>query len=472
MQLGVNLDSVDQRKNPLLRSAIWNHSENLEKQEVHISLEAENAKTIWNQLRNYLPLFALFKSDRTSTDQDDEAQDPMKLAIKDAIQTEKDEINKIVEVVTEKVKKVAERTVEKVKEMDPELASQLEPKITTKPWHNLFSVKLTDDEKIPINKRGSGTRRLVLINFFRAKAEEHAEGSETGIIYAVEEPETTQHPRNQVMLVKALSDLAEQYGNQVLLSTHSPILASRFKSDSLRYITNKGSQPSIRLCHDANVMKEIVESLGILPDHNIKAFFGVEGGNDITFLRIISKILCEHDIPEIPDLGCAEDNGQLFFVPFGGSNLGLWVSRLESFRRPEFYLVDSDKNSDPKVHKLRERENCIVWVTIKGELENYIHPEVIKSCCPRYKGNGSCLEDVPELLAQANHEASESNVTRECVKSDTDGLKKKVSKAKKKLNSEIVTKMTPDLLKKIDPEDELIGWLREIGRVLQDNTND
>ena len=172
----VDLGKVDQRANPLLRSAIWKHAEKLEKQEVDISLDAENAKTIWNQLKDYLPYFALFKSDRISTDQDVEAQDPMKLAIKEATRTEKEDFNKIAQMVTDKVRKVADRTVEKIKEMDPELASQLEPQISTKPWHSLFSVRLTGDDDIPINKRGSGTRRLVLLNFFRAKAEEQAEG--------------------------------------------------------------------------------------------------------------------------------------------------------------------------------------------------------------------------------------------------------------------------------------------------------
>ncbi|MHB8392242.1 MAG: AAA family ATPase [Acidobacteriaceae bacterium] len=32
---------------------------------------------------------------------------------------------------------------------------------------------LTGDDQIPINKRGSGVRRLVLLSFFRAEAERH-----------------------------------------------------------------------------------------------------------------------------------------------------------------------------------------------------------------------------------------------------------------------------------------------------------
>ena len=356
-ELEIDLSKVNKTVKAALRGAVWNNAKDLVKCEVCVSLAKGSGKEIWDQLRTHLPVYALFKSDRPSTDQDAEAQDPMKLAVKEAIETVKVTLEEIEREVKENVQRVARRTVEKIKEMDVELANQLEPHVTTKPWHTLFSLSLTGDDEIHINKRGSGTRRLVLLNFFRAKAEEDAERNNSGVIYAIEEPETTQHPHNQVMLVKALADLAEQHGNQVFLSTHSPMLAHRFKSEALRFVTKNASQPIIRHGSDESTMQEIVDSLGILPDHNVMAFYGVEGGNDITFLRTISKMLSENKIPCIPDLGEAEDSGRLFFVPMGGSNLGLWVSRLEGLRRPEFYLVDSDKKSDPKVHELREREN-------------------------------------------------------------------------------------------------------------------
>ena len=464
-QLNVNLYNVDQRANPLLRSAIWKHSENLDKQEVHISLDAENAKTIWKQLWNYLPYFALFKSDRISTDQDAEAQDPMKVAIREAIRTEEEILGKIAQKVTKKVKKVADQTVEKIKEMSPELASQLEPHISTKPWHTLFSVRLTGDEDIPINKRGSGTRRLVLLNFFRVKAEEQAKESKTGVIYAIEEPETTQHPHNQIMLVKALTDLAEHSDSQVFLSTHSPMLARRFESDGLRFVTTNGLHPIIRYGCEEGTIEDIGKSLGVLPDHSVKAFLGVEGKHDIGFLRAISKMLSISNLKGIPDLSEAENSRELIMVLLGGSNLDQWAFRLAGLSRPEFYLVDSDKGCEDTIREWKER-GCTVWITKRKELENCIHPKIIKFCYPNYKGTGRCSEDVPKLFAQAVHEASESNVAWECVKSDAEALKKKVSRAKKRLNSEFVEKMTPDLLKEIDPKDEVIGWLKEMGKVL------
>lgn len=52
-------------------------------------------------------------------------------------------------------------------------------------------------------------RRLILLNYFRAEAERQRE-SDRSIIYALEEPETAQHPDWQRMLYSALVELSEQ----------------------------------------------------------------------------------------------------------------------------------------------------------------------------------------------------------------------------------------------------------------------
>lgn len=79
-------NDVDMRSNVALRRAIWNKCDDLKLQTVEIPLEKEDAKTIWKQLFKYLPEYALFRADRPSTDDDAEVQDPLKVAIKQAIQ--------------------------------------------------------------------------------------------------------------------------------------------------------------------------------------------------------------------------------------------------------------------------------------------------------------------------------------------------------------------------------------------------
>ncbi|MCG2957846.1 ATP-binding protein, partial [Escherichia coli] len=105
---------------------------------------------------------------------------------------------------------------------------------TNSKWVGLFNVGLNTDN-IPLNKRGSGVRRLVLVSFFKAEAERLlSEKNKQSIIYAIEEPETAQHPNNQKILQSAFVTLANEDNCQVLLTTHSPGFACDLPSDSIR----------------------------------------------------------------------------------------------------------------------------------------------------------------------------------------------------------------------------------------------
>ncbi len=151
----------------------------------------------------------------------------MKAAIKETVKSHEAQLNGLVEKVKAELESLAKKTVTKIQEMSPELAKTLNPQVKNKNWDTLFSVSLTGDDGISINKRGSGTRRLVLLNFFRAKAEDAAYSRGTGAIYAIEEPETSQHPNHQMMLLEAFQELTEQGHAQVILTTHTPTLAGR-----------------------------------------------------------------------------------------------------------------------------------------------------------------------------------------------------------------------------------------------------
>ncbi len=224
-ELNVDTSKIDPKINSQLRQQIWNSCPELDLAPKEIPLDKEGARKIWDQLKKHLPAFALFKSDRPSTDQDAEAQDPMKAAVREAIKAKETELKQVSDYVEREVKAIADRTVDKIREMDPNLASQLNPRFTPPNWSNVFKISLTGDEEIPINKRGSGVRRLILLNFFRAKAEQQASAKDAGgIIYAVEEPETSQHPDNQRMLMYALEELAEQPNCQTIVTTHTPTL--------------------------------------------------------------------------------------------------------------------------------------------------------------------------------------------------------------------------------------------------------
>ena len=239
---------ADVKKNAVMRKAIWEHyATDLQLGEIEIDVTKEDAKNIWDQLKNYMPLYSLFQSDRKNSDGDSEIQDPMKLAVQEILKDSniQTSLKQVATEVDSKLKEVADRTLEKLKEMNPEIANSLNPVIPsaeTLKWADVFkNVSISGDEDIPINKRGSGVKRLVLLNFFRAEAERRkTEKNVPDIIYAIEEPETSQHPDHLKKLIDAFIELSKGQHTQIILTTHSPAIVKMLDFEHLKLI--KGGQ--------------------------------------------------------------------------------------------------------------------------------------------------------------------------------------------------------------------------------------
>ncbi len=209
------------------------------------------SELIWEKLQAYMPLYSLFQADRKNTDDDNEVQDPFKDAIKEILSdnTIQQKLNEVATTVETKLNDVANRTLAKIREMDPAIAKTLQP--VTQPfdslnWQDIFkNVSIVSDENIPINKRGSGVKRLILLNFFRAEVERRQhETNLPNVIYAIEEPEISQHSENQKKLIEALTQLAQTAGVQVIITTHSPIIVKALNFNNIRIVSkdNKGSR--------------------------------------------------------------------------------------------------------------------------------------------------------------------------------------------------------------------------------------
>ncbi|RYD74366.1 MAG: hypothetical protein EOP84_20025, partial [Verrucomicrobiaceae bacterium] len=464
-ELGVDLTNVNQTIKTDVRKAIWEHVRDLQLQDSEIDLSAEAGKAAWDQIELHLPLYALFKSDRASTDQDGEAQDPMKAAIKEVVRNHEQQLNQMVEQIKAELERVAKKTVEKIQEMNPALANTLDPVVKNKNWDSLFSVSLTGDEGISINKRGSGTRRLILLNFFRAKAEDAATSRSTGVIYAIEEPETSQHPNYQVMLFEAFQELCNSGRAQILLTTHTPTLARKADRNSLRFITEEGGIPTVKHGNEDMTLAAIKETLGVLADHDVKVFVGVEGKWDIEFLKRISKLLHQSD-RTIPDLEAHEDTGSLVFIPLGGSSMELWATRLAGLDRPEIYITDRD-NQPPAQPKYQAqlsiwngRNGTTGLCSSKRELENYLHPDAIRTIAPTFPNAILDFDDVPLMTAEALHTADPQAPPWAGV--DSEKRKEKASRAKRRLNTTAADAMTVVMLRSSDPAGEIESWLRQI----------
>lgn len=242
------LECQDKTRNAELRKAIWNGKGNLELQTIEIEVAKIDAKNIWEQLKSYMPLYTLFQADRKNSDEDSEVQDPMRLAVREILgdPTIQAELAKVAESVKTRLDEVAAQTLAKLNELNPQIASSLNPQIpesSSLKWIDVFkNVSIAGDEDIPINKRGSGVKRLILISFFRAEAERRQrEAGLPSVVYAIEEPETSQHPEHQRALTSALVALSKAARTQILLTTHSPEIVKKLDFENLLLIA--GQQP-------------------------------------------------------------------------------------------------------------------------------------------------------------------------------------------------------------------------------------
>ncbi len=92
--------------------------------------------------------------------------------------------------------------------------------------------------------------------------------------------------------------------------------------------------PKVLLGKDDTTLELIKATLGVLPDHDVKVFLGVEGKWDIEFLKRISKLLHTTDAT-VPDLNVAEASGELVFIPWAVAawNCGQFALRVLIVRR-------------------------------------------------------------------------------------------------------------------------------------------
>lgn len=243
----------NQTINAVMRAAIWQHyNSQLQLDNIEIDVTKGDTKSIWDKLQTYLPLYSLFQSDRKNSDGDSEVQDPLKEAVKQILndKTLKTRFDEIATEVKNKLQDVATRTLAKIQEMNPEIANSLNPVIPATEslkWSDVFkSVSITGDEDIPINKRGSGVKRLILLNFFRAEAERRKSAENIpSIIYAIEEPETSQHTEHQKKLIKAFLELSNTPNTQVIITSHSAALVKELQFQHLRLVKSESTTKTI-----------------------------------------------------------------------------------------------------------------------------------------------------------------------------------------------------------------------------------
>jgi putative ATP-dependent endonuclease of the OLD family len=412
----VNQKGIEANKNynPDMRAKIYAHLEAqgllaLQDREVELDRpkdkngQFEDARRIWKKLSDrHLPVYELFKSEQVRGDKEAAVRSPLDATLKAAIRELETEFAPIAEKIEKQVAATTERTLERLRQDYPEVARNLVPQYKSPTWSKAFDLDvLRGDDDVPLNKRGAGVRRLVVLAFFQAEAEkkrqERAEGAVVPpVIYAIEEPETSQHPDFQRNIIRALEALADA-GDQVLLTTHVPGLAELLPTDSIRFIDKPegASTPRIRNGGDnKSVLVEAARSLGVLPNaipaQGAQVAIWVEGDTDVWVLdSFVGKLANAGRLP-------AQIEAERIYYVVGGSGdkLKAFINGeyLGALGLPQFYLRDSDKEAPDhegkeipaevmnRVKAWKERGEGVpiaVVLTRKREIENYLDHSVI-----------------------------------------------------------------------------------------------
>lgn len=363
-------------------------------------------KLIFDELRRILPRFEYFRADTPLGESDTSIQryfrsvavEAMKQAGVDQVEIAvKDALYRVMADITQRMNRVLPESDAIVPAVDFDWSRVVQ---------TYFRSSLDENAPaIPLSFRGDGFRRIAMMAYFEHLAEGHKSDGKP-LIFGFEEPETFLHPKLQEQLHQRLLDLVEA-GHQVLVTTHSPVVVAASRRSSLIHIKRVNGQ--LKVAHGAIDLKEIVEDLGIKPQHDLisavdtaRMLVLVEGPDDCEAFRYVAEVYKANGV--VPET--FEEMGAVF-IPIGGCGQVVhWMNLdiIQQLNRPFLVIQDSDKPSaevDSPNHKtlvsLGLVEDDTFYVLRKRAIENYINPQALRRLIPGLTIEYDDFTDVKQL---------------------------------------------------------------------------
>lgn len=203
--------------------------------------------------------------------------------------------------------------------------------LTTNRYRGLSrSCQIVIDDGTPtvLERKGDGVQSLVAISLITGALQET--GQDKDIIILLEEPESHLHPKAIHQLREVLNSLGKD--NQLIVTTHSPVLANRADVSSNLIVSKSRVTPATSLA-------QLREVLGVRTSDNLQhaaLVVVVEGTEDEVALRA----LFAHRSSK---LGEAISKGSMAFHVLGGaSKLPYGLSLLQSSICNYYVVIDDD----------------------------------------------------------------------------------------------------------------------------------
>ena len=218
----------------------------------------------------------------------------------------------------------------------PELAQKTELIFSDPTFHRIIAGLQPEIDGLPFALNGLGYNNLVFTAATLGTLRRSKDYSFRSII--VEEPEAHLHPHLQVLLLRHLVNASEDVGGnpvQVLVSTHSPVLASQAPIDSVISVHESGGKVTgVSLCsidYDETLKKKLQRFLDAT---RAELFFArrilmVEGIAEALLLPVLTRIAGGNlKDSSVTVLNADGINFNAFIPLFGSGRLGLSVAIL------------------------------------------------------------------------------------------------------------------------------------------------
>ena len=390
--------TADRRINSAMRLAIYSYYINENPNSLFEEKQIDTAsilndKDFYANLEKSMPDFYLFKADRENSTSDSEIQNPLSIAVKDVLSNDliKEKLKEIQTIVENHVNEVNQATIEQMQKFSSRIGNSLKANISTN-WQKAISNDINDENDIPINKKGSGIRRLLLLSYLMVDAQKKtAINNKKNIIYAIEEPETALHPKLQVKFITELYRMANNHSYatgdeiptnfdetneyKILLTTHTPNYLAYATQDEVIYLSEDENGNIIEINGDIE-LQQIQDEMGLLPNPNYGFIVFVEGDSDISFLRNVGQI---PELKSIFDLS----NKKVDIIALRGSNLLKSIEKdfYKNLPVKQFHLYDGDKQENKDFLRDKVNGKDVKWfgtTTLRKEIEYYIPPQLIE----------------------------------------------------------------------------------------------
>lgn len=468
---------ADRRINSEMRLAIYSHliNENpnsIFEEKLIDTSSILNDKDFYTNLEKSMPDFYLFKADRENNTSDSEIQNPLAIAVKDVLSGDeiKGKLNEIQSIVVNRINEVNQATIEQMQKFSSRIGSSLKANISTN-WQKAISNDINDANDIPINKKGSGIRRLLLLSYLMVDAQKRTSiNNKKNIIYAIEEPETALHPKLQVKFISELYRMANNHtyetgdeiptnGNEInvykiLLTTHTPNYLAYATQEEVIYLSEDDNGNIIEI-DGALELQQIRDEMGLLPNPNYGFVIFVEGDSDISFLKNVGQI---PELKSIFDLS----NRKVDIISLRGSNLLNSIEKAFYKELPvkQFHLYDGDRQEYKDFLQNEVNGKNIKWfgtTTLRKEIEYYIPPQLIETTL------GIDLSDVYNRYSDTDfdlisHVLNLNSTILLGIKSD----KNPATSLKAFLNKRVMKGVTKEHLISMGVYDEIKGWFEKM----------